>query len=196
MIGFDFQSWPALAIFAAGSACAMPKAPELGFSAVGSQADSCCHSASRHENCAAPICAMAYDRASSTLGVGAGAGAGATGSAVAAGAATFCATDVDPRSAPSERATVTARSPPVSSTELATELAIGLAIEFATVLVVVEVTGASERAAAGPVNMRTATRTASAAVVMDAIVLSNRVPFSGWNWGSGVARDQVHAVIA
>src|SRR5438309_5504817 len=127
----------------------MPKAPELGFSAVGSQSDSCCHSASRHENCAAPISPRAYDRASSTLGAGAGAGtdagSGATGSAVAAGATTFPATDVDPRPAPSERETVTARSPSVSTTGLTMELAIGLA----TALVLVSASAVSERGVAG-----------------------------------------------
>jgi len=139
---------------------------------------------------------MAYDRASSTLGVGAGAGARATGSAVAAGAATFCATDVDPRSAPSERETVTARSPPVSSTELATELVIGLVSELATALVLVGASAVSERGVAGVISMRAATRPASAVVVMDAIVLSNRVPFSGWGVRQRAVCDQPRAVIA
>jgi len=177
VIGFDIQSSPTLAIFPAGSACAMPYAPELGFSADGSQSDSCCQSASRQENCAAPICASAYDRASSTVGVGAGAGAGAgpagagagaTGAAAAAGVA-FCVVELDPRSVPSEREIGAARAPTVSSSPW---VVVALVLELATAVVDAAATvdaTASERGVAGAKSMRAAMMAVSAAVAIDVI---------------------------
>jgi shikimate 5-dehydrogenase len=155
----------------------------MGFSADGSQSDSCCQSASRQENCTAPIWASANDLAASTLGVGAGAGAGVAEAAVAAGAATFCVTDVDPRAAPSERETVAARSPKVSSLGLKMRLAIGLAPA------VIDTSAAGKRGVAGAISMRAATSVASAAVVTDAIESSSRIPFLGWAVGERAVRD-------
>lgn len=158
----------------------MPYAPELGFSADGFQSDSCCQSASRQENCAGPICASANDRASSTLGVGGGGGgvgAGASvGAGVVVGTGASCVDDVAPRPAPSERETVVARSPTVSSAVSPAELAPGsLVLACADV----DATMASERGVAGATTIRTATMTASAAVHTDVIALSNGVPFQG-----------------
>ena len=109
---------------------------------------------------------------------------------VAVGAATFCVVDVDPRPAPSERETVAARSLKLSSLGLMMRLAIGLAPA------VVDATAASERGVAGAISMRAATRAASAAVVMDAIELSSRVPFLGRGVGEAAVRDHLRAIIA
>ena len=106
------------------------------------------------------------------------------------GAATFCVVDVDPRPAPSERETVAARSPKVSSVRLTMRLAIGLAPA------VVGATAAGDRGVAGAISMRAATRVASAAVVMDAIELSSRVPFLGRGVGEPAVRDHLRAIIA
>jgi len=69
-------------------------------------------------------------------------------------------------------------------------LAIGLAPA------VVDATAVSERGVAGAISMRAATRAASAAVVMDAIELSSRVPFLGRGVGERAVRDHLRAIIA
>jgi hypothetical protein len=69
-------------------------------------------------------------------------------------------------------------------------LAIGLAPG------VTDTTAASERGVAGAISMRAATKVASAAVVMDAIEQSSRVPFLERGVGERAVRDHVRAIIA
>lgn len=164
VIGFDIQSSPTLAIFTPGSACAMPYAPDVGFSADASQFDSCSQSASKQENCSSPMRASANDRASSTLGVG------------AAVTAAFRVVEADPRAAPSERETVAARSFTVSSLALTMTLLTGLAVVRVSPSDV-DVIKVSERGVAGAISMTTATIAVSAAVMTDEIEMSSRVPF-------------------
>ena len=106
---------------------------------------------------------------------------------------TSCVVDVDPRRAPSERETISARSLTVSSLALATKLAIGVAVDVSFALALVAAPAASERGVAGTISMRTATAAANADIVMDMNELSSRVPFLGRGIEDRTLCDHVRA---
>jgi hypothetical protein len=117
------------------------------------------------------------------------------GAGVAVGAAAFCAVDVDPRPAPSERETVAARSLTVSLLGLVTKLVIGVALELAigVALALVAATAVSEGGVAGAISMRAATSAASADIVTAMSELSSRVPFLGRGIEDRTLCDHVRA---